>query len=110
VVLGGYGNFGARICQALAQEGGLAVVIAERNGARVVMAKKLARVEIDTAGATPCLVFFVSPLSSRAESFDEILTRATDPSLFADLTRTQGLSLTLHQGLMLNLRLRYDVR
>jgi len=34
VVLGGYGNFGARICQALAQENGLAVIVAGRNGAR----------------------------------------------------------------------------
>ena len=34
VVLGGYGNFGARICQALAQERGLAVIVAGRHGAR----------------------------------------------------------------------------
>jgi len=34
VVLGGYGNFGMRICQALAQKGGLAVIVAGRNGAR----------------------------------------------------------------------------
>jgi len=34
VVLGGYGNFGARICPALAQENGLAVIVAGRHGAR----------------------------------------------------------------------------
>ena len=34
VVLGGYGNFGTRICQALAQEHGLAVLVAGRNGRR----------------------------------------------------------------------------
>ena len=34
VVLGGYGNFGARICQALVRERGLAVVVAGRNGER----------------------------------------------------------------------------
>ena len=33
-VLGGYGNFGTRICQALAQERGLAVVVSGRNGTR----------------------------------------------------------------------------
>lgn len=34
VVLGGYGTFGTRICKALAQEHGLVVIVAGRNGAR----------------------------------------------------------------------------
>lgn len=34
VVLGGYGNFGARICKTLAQEPGLALTVAGRSGAR----------------------------------------------------------------------------
>lgn len=34
VVLGGYGNFGARICRALAHSAGIELVVAARNGAR----------------------------------------------------------------------------
>ena len=35
VVLGGYGNFGARICQALVRERGLAVIVSSDMIARV---------------------------------------------------------------------------
>ena len=36
VVLGGYGNFGARICRALANSEGIELVVAARNGARAM--------------------------------------------------------------------------
>jgi hypothetical protein len=43
VVLGGYGTFGMRICQALAQDRALAVIVAGRNGARAADAARLLR-------------------------------------------------------------------
>jgi saccharopine dehydrogenase-like NADP-dependent oxidoreductase len=42
VVLGGYGNFGARICRALAGDAGIELVVAGRDEARgAVFAKTL---------------------------------------------------------------------
>ena len=34
IVLGGYGNFGARICRALAADAGIALLVAGRDAAR----------------------------------------------------------------------------
>ncbi|SOE99521.1 Saccharopine dehydrogenase NADP binding domain-containing protein [Burkholderia sp. OK233] len=55
VVLGGYGNFGARICRGLAGDAGIELVIAGRNEARAVafattLAKSVHAVSLD-AGA-----------------------------------------------------------
>lgn len=49
IVLGGYGNFGARICRALANSPGIELVIAGRDGAR---AAELA----SECGATPAVI------------------------------------------------------
>ncbi len=49
-----------------------------------------------------CELITISLLSSMVESFDVSQWHATDPSLFADLTRIPGLSLTPHLALEQN--------
>jgi saccharopine dehydrogenase-like NADP-dependent oxidoreductase len=55
VVLGGYGNFGARICRALAQNSGIEVIAAGRNPDRgpqdILLDSRIQKAQLDFASA-----------------------------------------------------------